>query len=231
MTIINQVVHRGGVILFADTAVADEVGRLSRFASKIHTPGGHLFGWMAMGSGDGARFVAEWLPAHADFDYAVIALPDILRLWLPFGAARLGDNAHIQVLFAGWSESRREWAGAIIDTLEAPGRPAFQIADAGVCIGPCAIGGAIRPFTDAEILKNIAILKPVEFARRVLNARRRASALHDGKCISGGAGEFVTITDDGVKRKNILVWPDAVGDTAEAVAARALAAPAPKFLT
>lgn len=230
MTIINQVVHQGGVILFADTAVVGESGKLWRFASKIHTPGDHLFGWMPMGSGDAARFIAEWLPVHADFDYAEIALPDILRVWLPYGAAELGESAHIQVLFAGWSERRQAWAGAMIDTLAAPDRPAFQVIDAGVCIGACAIGDDVRPLTDAEILKNIAILKPVEFARRVMNARRRAAALNDGRCISGGSGEFVTITHDGVQRQTILEWPDVIGDTSETVAARALLAPAPMFL-
>lgn len=231
MTIINTLVHQGGVYLFADTAASGEDGAiLTGFASKIKTVDGSRFGLTASGSMATWEFVRQALPADIDFDYACIALPMILRIWLAASTEKLGEAAHLLVQFAGWSQRHREWRGAVVSTDDVPGRPAMHVADAGTHIGAVAIGDEIRALSEDEITRNVLALGIDEFARRVLDARRRAHALHGGHCQSGGSGELVSISERGVVRRTIITWPDAVGDSTAAVAARVLAEPAPEFL-
>lgn len=231
MTIINTLVHRGGAVLFADTAASDEDGgALTGFASKIETVDGSRFGWMGSGSSAACEFVRQALPADIDFDYACTALPHILRVWLAVSTEKLGEAANLRVQFAGWSKRKQEWRGAIVDSDDVPGRPAMHVADAGIHIGVVAIGEELRQLSEEEIMQNVLALGIDEFARRVLNASRRAVALHEGRCPSGGSGELVSITQRGVERRMIITWPDAVGDSTAEVAARVLAQPAPEFL-
>jgi len=148
-------------------------------------------------------------------------------MWRSIRGPEWGDEATLCVQFAGWSNKANDWRGAAIDTHGSDTHSPYVVIDAGVMLGHCAVDGEVRPLRRAEI-DTAGTLGPVEFARRVLQARRRAHAI-EGHVISGGSGEYVSITRRGISRHTIIKWPDAVGDTLSAWAARVMAEPTVSF--
>lgn len=214
--------------MFADTASVGVGRTFVEFGSKIRTY--EKLGLMTGGNVAGGEMVAKCLPDGCDYDHAAFVLPHALRKWLSVAHEQRVADPDVLILIAGWSEKMTRWAGAAVSTFDAPGREALIVRDCGVHLSPVMKAGGVGQLSDDETLANVLALGIDEFARRVLNARRLAEASTNGVCTPGGSGELVSISERGVVRRTIITWPDAVGDTTAAVAARVLAEPAPEFL-
>lgn len=235
MTATNFMVFPDGVAIFADTAAYSPAGVIEGFRSKIVVDERNRWAMTFTGS----RATAERVEAalgEVDFDGACAALLDVLRAAVAQGRSVAGDFAELDVIVAGYSATRGEWAGVIVKSSLAKvdaTLPVFEPIPAGGSIAPHVfLDGVTKPFPEGEIERNAQALGVAEFARRVMQAQRQAEnkAAHGGHVVVGGVGELVIMTAAGVRREITNRWLDSIGDTVERVRDRARAELPVEFL-
>lgn len=232
MTAHNVVSTPDSVILVSDTASYSLDGVIREFKSKAYVNKTKRWGALFTGSTVAGDFWRENMP-DVSFDEVRRIVPRVMRRQFEILSEEIGDDAHLGVSLAGWSDEDAAWRCCVVKSWG--GAPlnfeAFTAYTGGGSITPNPlVNGVERRLTDFELGWNYGQLGHLETLRRILIAQRRVDLKVDGgrtvPCAIGGRGEAVVITKAGVKRTTLIEWNDVVGEAVEDRVARRAAEPA-----
>jgi hypothetical protein len=189
--------------IISDGALYDPDGRIVQIASKIVISDDIGLAFMSLGRCHHTRLGEHLIRLNAASNIeALAALPDIAAALKAENVAAGQTDPDLILVALGWSEPRRAPIAFAVSTggRQALGGPGELIEVLGYSTPEVALPFAITS----------GRLDPDANGLAALEAQRRDLAL--GYSIVGGFGEVTTVTAEGITKRRIVEWPDAVGN-------------------
>lgn len=205
MTALNAFARLGGAYLIADTGHYDGAGRIQYFGTKLHAsePLRLAIGTTGRIETNAPAQIEAWLVSHTDQAAALESLPTLLRALVREDAEAAADGGcdglapGIRLAVVWWDFAESRGCAGVIATPElASGKDPFILHRLGTLFAPQLRddpwpGHSFDPERDALALAGFQRVTPDD----------------DGTFRVGGAMEIVAVTADGIKRSQVLRWP------------------------
>ena len=207
MSAANLISSNDAVHLLADGALYDRRGIIRSIGSKIHVrPDLRMaFGWAGWGNHNVT--VGRALAKVGDPEIALAMMPGLLRKACGSNRRQLGYDEPTRFLIACWGKDGAQ-AWVVTSGGHACGLEPFKLTrvrnwiDMDPALVAETLGRDIKRCGDG--------FDPWRDGLRLIEAQRK-HPFEDGSYAVGGFAEIASVTSEGVKRRTLIEWPDAIG--------------------